>query len=80
MRHLKQDSRTVTRIFFAAACPAVIEILQNRQRLLDDFMGLSPLILTTNPTPQASCLKPRIIKTLFGREVGTLHIRISSLD
>ena len=76
MRHLEQDSRTVTGIFFAAARPAVIEILQNRQRLLDDFMGFLTLDIDDESDATGIVLKPRIIKALFGRKVGNLHIRI----
>ena len=67
MRHLKQDSRTITGVFFAAARPAVIEILQDRQCLLDDFMGLLPFDVDDEPDTTGIVLKPRIIKTLFGR-------------
>ena len=76
MRHLEQDSRSVTGIFFAAARPAVIEILQNRQRLLDNFMRLLTLDIDDESDATGIVFKPRIIEALFGREVGSFHIPI----
>src|SRR5262245_26844088 len=76
MRHLKQDSRTVTGIFFATASPAVIEILQNRQRLFDNLVGFLTLDIDHESDATSIVLKPRIIKALFGREVGNFHIAI----
>src|SRR5262245_29242580 len=74
MRHLKQDSRTVTGIFLATASPAVIEILQNRERFIDDFVGFLTFDIDHESDAARIVLKPRIIKSLFGREVGNLHI------
>src|SRR4029453_441763 len=76
MRHLEQDSRTLTGIFFAAPRPAVVEIFQNGQRFLDDFMGFLTLDIDDESDATGIVLKPRIIKALFGRKVGNLHIRI----
>jgi hypothetical protein len=54
----------------------VIEILQNGQRFLDDFMGFLTLDIDDESDATGIVLKPRIIKALFGRKVGNLHIRI----
>src|SRR5262245_19538944 len=76
MGYLKQDSRTVASIFFTAACTAVIEILQDRQRLFDDFVRFLALDIDHETDATSVVLKPRIIKALFGREVGNFHIPI----
>src|SRR5262245_61143792 len=76
MRHLKQDSRAVTGIFFTTACTTVIEILQNRQRLIDDFMRLLTFDIDDESDATSIVLKPGIIKALFGRQVGNFHTLI----
>src|SRR5262245_2679590 len=76
MRHLKQDSRTVAGIFFTAACPTVIEVLQNRQSFFDDFVGFLNLDIDDESNATSIVLKTRIIEALFGREVGNFHIPI----
>ena len=54
----------------------MIEILQDRQRLFDDFVGFLTLDIDHESDATGIVLKPRIIKALFGREVGNLHIPI----
>ena len=55
MRHLHQDARAVARVGLAAARAAMVQVDQNLQPLPDNFVGRLPLMLTTKPTPQASC-------------------------
>jgi hypothetical protein len=54
----------------------VIEILQDRQRLLDDFVRLLTLDIDDESDATGIVLKPWIIKALFGRHVANLHIHI----
>ena len=79
MRHLKQDSRTVTGILFATAGAPMIEILQDRQRLFDDFVGFLALDIDHESDATGIVLKPRIIKALFGREVGNSYSILRSV-
>ena len=67
MRHLQQNAGAVAGVFFAAARAAVIEILQHRQRLLDDLVGLFTFDMNDEADAAGVVLETRIIKPLFRR-------------
>ena len=76
MRVLEQDTGTVAGVFLTATRTAVIQILQDRQRLLNDLMGLIALNIYDEPDTTRIVLKSRIIKPLFGRNTGVYNIHI----
>ena len=63
--HLHQNARAVARIHFAAAGSAMVQIHQNRQRLLDDFMRAFAFHLTHEPDATSVVFELRVIKALF---------------
>jgi hypothetical protein len=67
MRDLQQHTGAIAGIFFATASPAMIQVLQHRQRLLDDLMGLLPFDIDNESDAAGIVLKSGIIKSLFGR-------------
>jgi hypothetical protein len=58
VRHLQQHAGSVAGVGLRAARAAVIEVLEDLDRLLEDPVRLVTLILTMKPTPQASCSNP----------------------
>ena len=68
VRHLHQDAGAVTGVFFAAAGAAVIEILQYRERLLDDLVRFLAFDINDETDAAGIMLKARIVKTLFFRQ------------
>ncbi len=66
MRPLHQDARAVARVHFAAARAAVVEIRQNRQPLLDDFVGLPAFDVDDKSYATGVVLELRVVETLFG--------------
>ena len=67
MRNLHQDTRSVTGVFLAAAGAAMIEVLQNRQRLLNDLMGFFTFDMDHEADAAGVVLETRIVQALFGR-------------
>jgi hypothetical protein len=53
--HLEQDAGAVAGVGLGAGRAAVVEVLQDLDRLLKDLFDLRPLMSTTKPTPQESC-------------------------
>lgn len=54
----------------------MIKVLQNRQRLVDDFTGLLAFNVDDESDAAGIVLEPRIIKALLGRQIGKLHISV----
>jgi len=73
MRHLHQYARAVTGVFLAAASAAVIEILQDRQGLLDDFVRFYAFDVDDEPDAASIMLETRIIQTLLWGQTGFTH-------
>ena len=76
VRDLEQDTGAVAGILLAATCAAVVQILQNRQCLLDDPMGLFALDINNEADATSIVLEFGVIKSLFGRETGLCHASI----
>ncbi len=68
VRHLHQDAGAVTGVFLAAAGAAVIEVLQYRERLLDDLVRFFTLDIDDEADAAGIMLKARIVETLFFRQ------------
>src|SRR6058998_294056 len=64
--HLDQDAGAVPRVDFAAAGPAVQQVLQHGERLADDRMRLSALDVHHEADPAGIVLVGRIVETLRG--------------
>ena len=67
MRHLQQNAGAVAGVFFTAARAAMIEILQHRERLLDDLVGLFTFDIDHEADAAGVVLETRIVQPLFRR-------------
>ena len=68
VRHLNQNARAVTRVHLAPARPAMIEIHEDRQRLLHDLVRTLSFHLANKPDAARVMFKLRIVKSLlFGK-------------
>ena len=67
MRDLDQDPGAVARVIFAAAGPAVAQVVEGLQSLLDDFKRLAALNIHDKTRPAGVFFKRRVIEALFGR-------------
>ena len=66
MRHLQQHPCAVARVDFAAAGPAVVQVLQYLDRLLEDAVRLVPLDVDDEPLAASVVLVARVVETLPG--------------
>ena len=67
MGDLQQNAGAVAGVFFTAARAPVIEILQHRERLLDDLVGLFTFDMNHEADAAGVVLETRIIQPLFRR-------------
>ncbi len=65
MGNLHQDPGSVAGVLLATAGAAMVEVLQYRQRLIDDLMGLLALDVDDEPDAASIMLEARIVKPLF---------------
>src|SRR5262249_29519272 len=73
IRHLEQDAGSVAGGGLAAARPAMEEILQDRQRLRDDGVGLPALDVHDEADATRVVLVPGVVEALRGRKIRTRH-------
>ena len=66
VRHLQQHAGAVARVDFAATGPAVVQVLQYLDRLLEDAVRLVTLEVDDEPLAAGVVLVARVVKTLFG--------------
>ena len=66
VRHLHQNAGAVAGVFLAAASAAMIEILQDHERLLDDLVRLFALDIDDKADAAGIVFETRIVKPLFG--------------
>ena len=67
VRYLHQDARAVAGVHFAAARAAMIEVHQDRERLLHDLVGFFPLHVDDETHAARVMLELRIVKALLWR-------------
>ena len=67
MGDLQQNAGAVAGVFLTAARAPVIEILQHRERLLDDLVGLFTFDIDNKPNAAGVVLKLRIVEALLRR-------------
>ena len=77
MRHLEQNARAVARVRLTSARAAMIEVHQNRQRLLDDFVRALALHLADKADAARVVLKLWIVESLFFRRAVVGHCSCS---
>jgi hypothetical protein len=65
VRHLHKNARAVAGVRFAANGSAMVEIYEDRQRLLDDLVRLFPLHVNHKPDATRVVFKLRIVEALF---------------
>jgi hypothetical protein len=73
VRDLEQDAGAVACIFLAATRAAVIQIFQDRQRLLDDLAGFIALDIDDEADAARVVLESGIIEALLGRTPCLWH-------
>ena len=74
MGHLQQHAGAIARVGFAAAGAAVVEILQDLERLQQNLVGLAAFHVHDKADAAGIVLKLRIVKSLLGRPAG--HFRM----
>ncbi len=79
VRHLHQDARAVARVLLRAAGAAMLEIGQNRQRLLDGGVRAAPLDVDDKADAAGVVFEGGIVETLLGREAKGSHVRAPHL-
>ena len=73
VRELHQDARTVSSVLFASDSAHMVEIDEDRQTLLDDFVRFLPLHLTNETDAAGVVFELRIIEALLGWESVISH-------
>jgi hypothetical protein len=71
--HLEQDPGSITGVLFTAARPAVIQILQDGEGLLDEFVRLPSFDIDDEPYATGIMLEFGVIETLFGGQASASH-------
>jgi hypothetical protein len=66
--HLDQDPGAVAGVRLAAARAPMEEVLENREGLADDLVGLAPLDVHDEPDAAGLVLVGGIVKALCGRD------------
>ena len=72
VRRLDQDARAVARVLFHAGT-AMIEVLQNLQRIRHDLVRFFPLHMADKADAAGVMLIARIVETLSGGKTGVVH-------
>ena len=73
MGNLHENAGAVAAVFLATASAAMIEILQDHERLLDDFVRLFALDIDDKADAAGIVFETRIVKALFGRQTRLSH-------
>jgi hypothetical protein len=73
MGNLHQDPSPIPRIGFTAAGSSMVEVEQNSQCLLHNFVGRLPLHLNDEPNATGIVLELGIVETLLVGKVGAFH-------
>ena len=75
VRHLDENARAVAGVHLAAAGPAVQEVLQDREGLADDRVGLAALDVHHEADPAGVVLVGRVVQALRRGEPRARHRR-----
>ncbi len=78
--NLQQDAGTVTRVDFAAAGAAMIQIAQYLDGLLQDAMRFAPLDVHDEADPAGIVLVGRVVKALFRRQAEPATVLVAVHD
>ena len=76
VRHLKQNSRAVPGIGFAAARSAMVQVAQDRERLAHEFVGGDSLDMSDEANAAGIALAPGVIEALPGRHPGYFMVSV----
>jgi hypothetical protein len=71
--HLEQDPGAITGVLFTAACPAVVQIFQDGEGLLDQFVRLPSFDIDDESDTTGIMLEFGVIETLFGGKASVSH-------
>jgi hypothetical protein len=74
MRHLHQDAGAIARILLTPTGTAMVQVLQDRKRLLDDLVRLLPLDVDDEADAARIMFESRVIEALFDGDTRSCHM------